>query len=132
MNRFESLRADHMRRQRLWAAPPVIEKEIRDLRKQQANEQAIGIRLESEIAEKVHEIGKSRAMANTGARGFAAMLKARAEELKTEFSKLHDEINGELDAQKNLLQDGKAVHAEMKKDTADLREAFGLGNNPPA
>jgi hypothetical protein len=122
MNPLDRLRADHLRRARLWAPPkPVVE----------ALEQDIAATVVAEIVTIEPKLGKTT-MANTGAKGFAAIVKARAAKMRDDFSKLADEINGEFDAQDNLLQEGKNQHAEMKKDTAELRDALGLGNNPPA
>jgi hypothetical protein len=68
-------------------------------------------------------------MANTGAKGFAAIMKARAAKMKDEFSKLADEMNGEFDAMEQLKDHGKDQLAQMKADNADLREALGLEND---
>jgi hypothetical protein len=70
-------------------------------------------------------------MANTGAKGFAAIMKARAAQMREEFSKLADEVNGEFAAMEGHLNQAKAARDEMKADNAELREALGLSNNPP-
>ena len=75
-------------------------------------------------------ITKDKPMAaNTGARGFAAMMKAEAERLKNEFSRLHDDTKAEIDQMNGHLQTGKENLAQLKTENAELREAFGLEND---
>src|SRR4051812_22421560 len=95
-------------------------------------------RLHREIAlhQAAEDIGKpitkARAMANTGAKGFAAVLKAHVEDMRKEFSKLHDEVTGEFAAMKGHLETGRAQVAQLKSDNAELREAFGIENDTKA
>lgn len=72
---------------------------------------------------------KEASMANTGAKGFAAIMKTRAAKMKDDFSKLADELNSEFDAMETLKQQGEDQVAQMKADNADLRAALGLEND---
>lgn len=72
---------------------------------------------------------KAKAMANTGAKGFAAIMKARAAKIREEFSSLADEINSEFDEQEELLGQGRAIKEEMRADAAELRDALGMKND---
>lgn len=72
---------------------------------------------------------RAQGMANTGAKGFAAIMKARAEQMKAKFSQLADEVNGEFDQMEGHLKAGEDAVAQMKSDNAELREVLGLQND---
>jgi hypothetical protein len=123
---FDQLRADAMRRARLWnksesavaRSPTQIDDHVRQIQLEAAAE-AIASPIHSKVA-----------MRNTGARGFAAEMKTLAAELRAGFAQLHEETRAEMIAQKGHLETGKQQLEEMKKDTAELREALGLQNDP--
>lgn len=82
-----------------------------------------------QAAEDIGPKPKKATMANTGAKGFAAIMKARAAKMKEDFSRLADDLNGEFDAMETLKKQGEDQVAQLKSDNADLREAFGLEND---
>lgn len=72
---------------------------------------------------------KAKDMANTGAKGFAATLKAHADAMRAEFSKLHDELTSEFTVMQSHLESGRVQVAQLKADNAELKEAFGIEND---
>lgn len=72
---------------------------------------------------------KATPMANTGAKGFAAIMKARQRQMMEEFSQLADDLNGAFDEQDKLKEAGKSQVAEIKATSAELREVLGLKND---
>lgn len=72
---------------------------------------------------------RQKQMANTGAKGFASIFKARQAKILEEFSNLADEVNNTFDEQEKLIDQGKSAAKQMKADAAELRAALGLQND---